>query len=104
MKYHYSYLLIFIIFISSSFKYTISTEPDKDIKQNIEENDEFDDPSLLSDESPEEETPKKTKKKSKKESEKKNEDDDIYPSLEQLKEDKVEEMNKYKYFFMKHLY
>ena len=109
MKSQYFYFFIFLYFILISFKYTLSTETDnKDIKKNSEENDEFDDPSLLNDELSEEENPKKSKKKEKlkndKEKEKKAEDDDIYPSLEQLREDKIEEMNKYKFFFMTHLY
>ena len=71
-----------------------------------EENDEFDDPSLLQDDL-DDELPKKSKKKEKKSDSKKDkkesekddeENNDIYPTLEQLQKDKLEEMNKYKFF------
>ena len=105
-----SFLFISLIILNLiSNYYVISEEIDIEQKKdskNIEENDEFDDPSLL-------------KKKSKKKKEKSNSsqedkdkkpeviDDDkdsIYPSVEQLRKEKIEEINKYKYFFLKYLY
>ena len=109
MKISISFIFISLIIINLiSNYYVISEEVSKDQERpkNIEENDEFDDPSLL----------KKEKKKKKKEKsnstqeEKKPEinrednNDNMYPSIEQLRQEKLEEMNKYKYFFLRYLY
>ena len=117
MKKSISFLFIFMIFLNIFSNYYIKSEEidEDEIKpsKNIEENDEFDDPSLLKKEqnSPEKKKNKKENKKStneeKKEEkikEKDNDDDDIYPTLEQLREEKKEEMNKYKILFFKYLY
>ena len=117
MKTQTSFLFIyFLLFILITPNFILSLEPGKDTKKHskiTDENDEFDDPSLLKDDQ-DEDSPKKSKnkeksesknKKDKKESEKNDDDNsDIYPSLEQLKKDKIEEINKYKYFFMKYFY
>ena len=115
MKTQTSFLFI-LLFILITPNFILSLEPGKDTKKHskiTDENDEFDDPSLLKDDQ-DEDSPKKSKnkeksesknKKDKKESEKNDDDNnDIYPSLEQLKKDKIEEINKYKYFFMKYFY
>ena len=110
MKKSISFLfIILIIFNLISNYYVISEELEKDQKKtkNIEENDEFDDPSLL----------KKDKKKKKKEkinsteeeknpetNKDNNNNDNMYPSIEQLRQEKLEEMNKYKLLFFKYLY
>ena len=98
-------MFLIILNLISNY-YAISDENENEPKKpskNIEENDEFDDPSLL----------KKKKKKEKintapeeKKEEIKEETDNnsIYPSLEQLRQEKLEEMNKYKYFVLKYLY
>ena len=116
MKNNVSFSLFFLIIILSTHSFIYSLESEKKTKKSSEineENDEFDDPSLLKDDF-DEDTPKKNikkeklksgSKKDKKESEKDNdENNDIYPSLEQLQKDKLEEMNKYKFFFMKYSY
>ena len=113
-----SFLFIFLIILNIfSNNYIKSEEIDEDeIKpsKNIEENDEFDDPSLLKKEQNNPEKKKKNKENKKSPSEEKKEekikekdnddDNDIYPSLGQLKEEKKEEMNKYKILFFKYLY
>ena len=116
MKNNVSFSLFFLIIILSTHSFIYSLESEKKTKKSSEineENDEFDEPSLLKDDF-DEDTPKKNikkeklksgSKKDKKESEKDNdENNDIYPSLEQLQKDKLEEMNKYKFFFMKYSY
>ena len=115
MKNHFYFFLFFLILNLSTNNLISSKEseksPEKESKKFSkmeEENDEFDDPSLLKDDS-EEDPKKKSKdktksKKEKKESEKDEENNDIYPSLEQLKKDKIEEINKYKFFFLKYFY
>ena len=108
--------LFFIIITLITPNFILSLNPEKEPKKSsetFEENDEFDDPSLLNEEQ-DEDSPKtkkneKTKpnidsKKKSKEAEKDNDNDDIYPSLEQLKKDEVEEMSKYKFFFLKYFY
>ena len=113
-----SFLFIFmIILIIFSNYYIKSEEIDEDEirpSKNIEENDEFDDPSLLKkgQDSPQKKKNKKEntkspeEKKAEKKKEKDNDDDndDIYPTLEQLREEKKEEINKYKIIFFKYLY
>ena len=107
MKNHIFFLFITLIIINilSNYK-VISEEIEKEKKtKNIEENDEFDDPSLLK---------KKLKKKEEKSNsaqEEKNskinadnDTDNIYPSIDQLRQEKIEEINKYKYFFLLHMY
>ena len=108
--------LFFLIITLITPNFILSLNPEKEPKKSseaIEENDEFDDPSLLKEE--QEEDSQKTKKNEKtksnteskkkpKESEKTNDNDDIYPSLEQLKKDEIEEMSKYKFFFLKYFY
>ena len=108
--------LFFIIITLITPNFILSLNPEKEPKKSseaIEENDEFDDPSLLKEE--QDEDSQKTKKNEKtksnteskkkpKESEKTNDNDDIYPSLEQLKKDEIEEMSKYKFFFLKYFY
>ena len=116
MKTQFSLIFIFFLIltiITPNFILSLDTEKETQKSSSItEENDEFDDPSLLQDES-DEEIPKKTKKKvktnsdskkDKKESEKNDDNNDIYPSLEQLRQDNLEEMNKYKFFFLKYFY
>jgi hypothetical protein len=108
----FALFIMIIINIISNNKVVSEEIEDEQIKpsKNIEENDEFDDPSLLKKESA-----KKKKKKEKQNSnteEKKSDEqpnkdkdnDNIYPSLEQLRQEKTEEINKYKYFAMKYLY
>lgn len=108
--------LFFLIITLITPNFILSLNPEKEPKKSseaIEENDEFDDPSLLKEE--QDEDSQKTKKNEKtksnteskkksKESEKTNDNDDIYPSLEQLKKDQIEEMSKYKFFFLKYFY
>ena len=108
--------LYFLIITLITPNFILSLNPEKEPKKSseaIEENDEFDDPSLLKEE--QDEDSQKTKKNEKtksnteskkksKESEKTNDNDDIYPSLEQLKKDEIEEMSKYKFFFLKYFY
>ena len=108
--------LFFLIITLITPNFILSLNPEKEPKKSseaIEENDEFDDPSLLKEE--QDEDSQKTKKSEKtksnteskkkpKESEKSNDNDDIYPSLEQLKKDEIEEMSKYKFFFLKYFY
>ena len=108
--------LYFLIITLITPNFILSLGPEKEPKKSseaIEENDEFDDPSLLKEE--QDEDSQKTKKNEKiksnteskkkpKESEKTNDNDDIYPSLEQLKKDEIEEMSKYKFFFLKYFY
>ena len=108
--------LFFLIITLITPNFILSLNPEKEPKKSseaIEENDEFDDPSLLKEE--QDEDSQKTKKNEKtksnteskkksKESEKTNDNDDIYPSLEQLKKDEIEEMSKYKFFFLKYFY
>ena len=108
--------LFFLIITLTTPNFILSLNPEKEPKKSseaIEENDEFDDPSLLKEE--QDEDSQKTKKNEKiksnteskkkpKESEKTNDNDDIYPSLEQLKKDEIEEMSKYKFFFLKYFY
>ena len=108
--------LFFLIITLITPNFILSLNPEKEPKKSseaIEENDEFDDPSLLKEE--QDEDSQKTKKSEKiksntetkkkpKESEKTNDNDDIYPSLEQLKKDEIEEMSKYKFFFLKYFY
>ena len=108
--------LFFLIITLITPNFILSLNPEKEPKkysEAIEENDEFDDPSLLKEE--QDEDSQKTKKNEKtksnteskkksKESEKTNDNDDIYPSLEQLKKDEIEEMSKYKFFFLKYFY
>ena len=117
MKTQISFLFAFFLIITIlTPNFILSLDPEKETKKSsetVEENDEFDDPSLLKDEQ-DEDSPKlkkkaKTKKnteskKEKKESEKNDDNNDIYPSLEQLRKDKVEEMSKYKFFFFKYFY
>ena len=108
--------LFFIIITLITPNFILSLNPEKEPKKSsetFEENDEFDDPSLLNEEQ-NEDSPKSKKnekaksnidsKKMSKETEKDNDNDDIYPSLEQLKKDEVEEMSKYKFFFLKYFY
>ena len=86
--------------------YAISDENENEPKKpskNIEENDEFDDPSLLKKKKKKEKTntaPEEKKEEIKEETD----NNSIYPSLEQLRQEKLEEMNKYKYFVLKYLY
>ena len=108
--------LFFLIITLITPNFILSLNPEKEPKKSseaIEENDEFDDPSLLKEE--QDEDSQKTKKNEKtksnteskkksKESEKTNDNDDIYPSLEQLKKDEIEKMSKYKFFFLKYFY
>ena len=108
--------LFFLIITLITPNFILSLNPEKEPKKSseaIEENDEFDDPSLLKEE--QDEDSQKTKKNEKtksnteskkksKESEKTKDNDDIYPSLEQLKKDEIEEMSKYKFFFLKYFY
>ena len=117
MKIQISFLFLFFIIITLiTPNFILSLDPEKETKtisKTVEENDEFDDPSLLKDEQ-DEDSPKlkkkaKTKKnteskKEKKESEKDDDNNDIYPSLEQLRQDQIEEMSKYKFFFLKYFY
>ena len=120
MKNNFYFFLFFLILNLTTHNLIISkeseTDPEKESKKSsniVEENDEFDDPSLLKDDS-DDDTNKESKRKSKtktsskkdkKESEKDEDNNDIYPSLEQLKKDKIEEeMNKYKFFFLKYFY
>ena len=120
MKNNFYFFLFFLILNITTHNLILSKESEKDPEKEskkssniVEENDEFDDPSLLKDDS-DDDTNKESKRKSKtktsskkdkKESEKEEDNNDIYPSLEQLKKDKIEEeMNKYKYFFLKYFY
>ena len=108
MKQHISFLFLSLIILNLISNYSVISEEveseQKKVSKNIEENDEFDDPSLL-------------KKKSKKKREKSNsfqeekkpevvdsDNESIYPSVEQLRQEKLEEINKYKYFFLRYLY
>ena len=117
MKTQNFFLFFFFLIITLiTPNFILSLNPEKEPKKSseaIEENDEFDDPSLLKEE--QDEDSQKTKKNEKtksnteskkkpKESEKTNDNDDIYPSLEQLKKDEIEEMSKYKFFFLKYFY
>ena len=110
MKQHISFLFLSLIILNLISNYSVISEEveseQKKVSKNIEENDEFDDPSLLK---------KKSKKKREKEKsnssqeEKKPEvvdsdNESIYPSVEQLRQEKLEEINKYKYFFLRYLY
>ena len=114
MKKSISFLFISLIILNLiSNYYVISEEVEKEEtkpSKNIEENDEFDDPSLL----------KKEKKKKKKEKpnsapeEKKpqtpqdndndKDNDSMYPTVEQLRQEKMEEINKYKALFLRYTY
>lgn len=114
MKKSISFLFISLIILNLiSNYYVISEEVEKEktkAPKNMEENDEFDDPSLL----------KKDKKKKKKEKPNSNQEekksqtqkdndndkdnDSMYPTVEQLRQEKMEEMNKYKYFFLRYSY
>ena len=108
--------LFFIITTLITPNFILSLNPEKEPKKSsetFEENDEFDDPSLLNEEQDEDSSKTKKNEKTKpnidskkksKEAEKDNDNDDIYPSLEQLKKDEVEEMSKYKFFFLKYFY
>ena len=110
MKKFISFFFIGLIFLNLiSYYYVVSEEVEHEEKKptkNIEENDEFDDPSLLRKKKGKKEKSKINKEENKTipEKEKDKENDNIYPSLEQLREEKIEEMNKYKYFFLKYLY
>ena len=115
MKNKFSFFFFFLIISFSTLNFILSLESEKETKNPSkisEENDEFDDPSLLQDDLDDDVLKKSKKKekksdskKDKKESEKDDEDNnDIYPSLEQLQKDKLEEINKYKFFFMKYFY
>ena len=106
--------MLSLIILNLISNYNVQTEETKKSKKNSEENDEFDDPSLLKNEdniSPSKKKQKKTKSnndenknKSKKESTSKTESDDIYPSIEKIKQDEIIEMNKYQYFILTYLY
>ena len=104
---HISFFFMFLIILNLiSNYYAISDENENEPKKpskNIEENDEFDDPSLLKKKKKKEKTntaPEEKKEEIKEETD----NNSIYPSLEQLRQEKLEEMNKYKYFFLKYLY
>ena len=98
-------MFLIILNLISNY-YAISDENENEPKKpskNIEENDEFDDPSLLKKKKKKEKTntaPEEKKEEIKEETD----NNSIYPSLEQLRQEKLEEMNKYKYFFLKYLY
>ena len=104
---HISFFFMFLIILNLiSNYYAISDENENEPKKpskNIEENDEFDDPSLLKKKKKKEKTntaPEEKKEEIKEETD----NNSIYPSLEQLRQEKLEEMNKYKYFVLKYLY
>jgi hypothetical protein len=98
-------MFLIILNLISNY-YAISDENENEPKKpskNIEENDEFDDPSLLKKKKKKEKTntaPEEKKEEIKEETD----NNSIYPSLEQLRQEKLEEMNKYKYFVLKYLY
>lgn len=108
MKASISFLIIIIALNLINDFNALSDEivNDQNKNRNIEE-DEFDDPSLLKKKSG-----KSTKKKKKKEKpepssetiQDKIDNDNIYPSAEQLRQEKIEEMNKYKFFFLRYSY
>ena len=113
MKKSISFLLLCLLILSLISNYNVFTEETKKsnkVTKNSEENDEFDDPSLLKNE--DDVLPSKKKKKKDKNDENKSrtkknsqtEQDDIYPSKEQLKQDEIIEMNKYKYFAITYMY
>ena len=96
MKQHISFLFLSLIILNLISNYSVISEEveseQKKVSKNIEENDEFDDPSLLK---------KKSKKKKEKsnsfQEEKKpevvdNDNESIYPSVEQLRQEKLEEI------------
>ena len=104
---HISFFFMFLIILNLIPNYyAISDENENEPKKpskNIEENDEFDDPSLLKKKKKKEKTntaPEEKKEEIKEETD----NNSIYPSLEQLRQEKLEEMNKYKYFVLKYLY
>ena len=111
MRQSISFLLIIFIFFNLISNYNaisdeVENEPKKASK-NIEENDEFDDPSLLKKKKKKEKsstTKEEKKPEVKEEKEDKEDNNNMYPSIEQLRQEKLEEMNKYKYFFLKYLY
>ena len=98
-------MFLIILNLISNY-YAISDENENEPKKpskNIEENDEFDDPSLLKKKKKKEKTntaPEEKKEEIKEETD----NNSIYPSLEQLRQEKLEEMNKCKYFVLKYLY
>ena len=98
-------MFLIILNLISNY-YAISDENENEPKKpskNIEENDEFDDPSLLKKKKKKEKTnpaPEEKKEEIKEETD----NNSIYPSLEQLRQEKLEEMNKYKYCVLKYLY
>ena len=117
MKIQISFVFLFFIIITLiTPNFIISIDPEKETKKTsktIEENDEFDDPSLLKEEQDENSPKMKNKEKAKlnpdtkkkpKEPEKDDDNNDIYPSLEQLRQDQIEEMSKYKIFFLNYFY
>ena len=108
MKKSISFLFLILIIFNLIANYNaisdeIEDEPKK-VSKNVEENDEFDDPSLLKKKKKKEKSnPTSEEQKQEKVKEEKD-NNNIYPSLEQLRQEKIEEMNKYKYFFLKYLY
>ena len=117
MRKSFSFALIILIILNIISNYNVISEEIEDEQKkpskNIEENDEFDDPSLLKKESSQKKKKKKEKQSENTEEkkpemqsdkEKDKDNDNIYPSIEQLRKDKLEEINKYKYFLMKYLY
>ena len=108
MKNHILFFLFFLILNLSQKNYVFLIEQEEESKKPskvTEENDEFDDPSLLQDDL-EEDSPKNKKGKEKKklEGKKEEKEDEMYPTLEQLRKEQLEEINKYKLFFMKYFY
>ncbi len=114
-----SILLLNIITFPEVLSIEEKSSKKKKIKKHSQGDEEFDDPSLLSNKADNSNTKNKKKKEKENESEekpKKDEEDDeekpkktkkeeaIYPTEEQLKKDEIEEMSKYKYFLLKYFY
>ena len=108
MRQSISFLFIILIIFNLISNYNaisdeVESEPKKASK-NIEENDEFNDPSLLKKKKKKEKSSTTQEEKKQEVKEEKEDNNNMYPSIEQLRQEKLEEMNKYKYFFLKYLY
>ena len=115
MKKSNTFLFISLIILNLISNYYVLAEETeietKKTSKNIEENDEFDDPSLLKKAKSNSQKNKKKKEKPNSDNEEKksensqdNDTDNMYPTLEQLREEKKEEMDKYKNLLKKYLY
>ena len=118
MRKSISFLFLSLLTLNLISDYNILTQEIKKTKKatkSTEENDEFDDPSLLKNEDNVIPSKKMKKKESAIIEENKNKSQkdsisdpkklsDIYPSTEQIKQDEIIEMNKYKYFAITYMY